>query len=100
MHVFLFCNRASIQATPIFIPSDHHLLRFALIKPEAVKSGKAARIVQKLEDDGFHIVKQSEMTLTPDQAREFMQDEEGNADFSSLIVHLSRSHHTPMSIEF
>nr|XP_061799470.1 thioredoxin domain-containing protein 6-like [Nerophis lumbriciformis] len=61
----------------------------AIIKPDAVAHGKANEIIMKIQDAGFEILAQKELTLTEAQARELYQQKEAEDYFEDLVQFMS-----------
>ncbi|KAJ9514602.1 hypothetical protein QJQ45_016351 [Haematococcus lacustris] len=58
---------------------------FALIKPDAVRAGKAEEIKQLIELNGFTIVAQQKLQLTTSRAQEFYGEHLGKPFFPKLV---------------
>ena len=57
----------------------------------------ADSIVAKIQEAGFEIALQKELTLTQEQAAEFYKEHEGKDYFDSLCAHMSRCLNKPSS---
>ncbi|GAX76514.1 hypothetical protein CEUSTIGMA_g3960.t1 [Chlamydomonas eustigma] len=58
---------------------------FAMIKPDAVRKGKAQEIKQLIEIHGFHIIADQKIQLTRTRAQEFYAEHHGKAFFEHLV---------------
>mmetsp|Transcript_43699 Transcript_43699/g.71324 ORF Transcript_43699/g.71324 Transcript_43699/m.71324 type:complete len:739 (+) Transcript_43699:105-2321(+) len=56
----------------------------AMIKPDAVRAGKADEIVQRLQAEGFVVVARKEATLSRAQVEEFYAEHKGKSFFDTL----------------
>ncbi|XP_041374379.1 thioredoxin domain-containing protein 3 homolog isoform X2 [Gigantopelta aegis] len=61
----------------------------ALIKPDAVQSGKVDEIIEQMEEAGIEIIAKEERQLTEEEAREFYSHLEGEDYFEDLIAFMS-----------
>ncbi|GFR52672.1 hypothetical protein Agub_g15296, partial [Astrephomene gubernaculifera] len=57
----------------------------ALIKPDAVRAGKASEIMQLIELNGFTIIAKQKMQLTRARAEEFYGEHKGKEFFPKLV---------------
>lgn len=62
----------------------------ALIKPDAYGAGKKDEILSLIEQDGFKIIKQSEIRMTLYQSREFYKEHEGKPFYETLTTWMCR----------
>lgn len=58
---------------------------FAIVKPDAVRNGKAAEIIAVIEQNGFTVVAKQEVQLTKEQAEHFYAEHEGKEFFPRLV---------------
>ncbi|KAG2451865.1 hypothetical protein HYH02_003641 [Chlamydomonas schloesseri] len=58
---------------------------FALIKPDAVRAGKAQEIMQLIELNGFTIIAKQKLQLTRARAEEFYGEHKGKEFFPKLV---------------
>jgi nucleoside-diphosphate kinase len=71
----------------------------AIVKPDALVSGKAGKILAHLEGTGF-VVKSLKMTrLTPAEAREFYAVHRDRPFFESLVAFMTSGPCLPMVLE-
>ncbi|KAI9207247.1 nucleoside diphosphate kinase [Polychytrium aggregatum] len=61
----------------------------ALIKPDAYGAGKKDGIVARIKGSGFSIVREAEVTWTPQQAGEFYREHEGRPFYETLVTWMS-----------
>ncbi|KNC98195.1 uncharacterized protein SPPG_06597 [Spizellomyces punctatus DAOM BR117] len=61
----------------------------ALIKPDAFGSGKKDEIVNRIKEQGFAIVRESEVQWTEDKAKEFYKEHEGKGFYDQLVGWMS-----------
>uniref|UniRef100_A0A7S0R1P3 Nucleoside diphosphate kinase n=1 Tax=Pyramimonas obovata TaxID=1411642 RepID=A0A7S0R1P3_9CHLO len=61
----------------------------ALIKPDAIRNGDTANILQKIELKGFTIVTRSRIQLTPERAGEFYAEHKGKPFYDNLVNFMS-----------
>ncbi|KAJ3087275.1 thioredoxin domain-containing protein 6 [Quaeritorhiza haematococci] len=61
----------------------------ALIKPDAYGSGKKDEIIQRIRSEGFVVVKEGEVKMTEEMAREFYAEHEGKGFFAELVGWMS-----------
>lgn len=71
----------------------------AIIKPDAVGSGKAGKILAHLESDGFSIRGLRMVTLTEGQARRFYAVHRERPFFESLVAFMTSGPCIPMILE-
>jgi nucleoside-diphosphate kinase len=62
---------------------------FSIIKPDAVKAGKAGAILSRLEKAGFRILALRLVTLTPAEAQGFYHVHRARPFFASLCAFMS-----------
>ncbi|ORY93422.1 nucleoside diphosphate kinase [Syncephalastrum racemosum] len=75
------------QAAPeIQLPLQRTL---ALIKPDAVKSGKQQPIIDAIRLAGFHIADERSLTLSLEEARLFYREHEGKPFYTELTEWMS-----------
>mmetsp|Transcript_32547 Transcript_32547/g.40891 ORF Transcript_32547/g.40891 Transcript_32547/m.40891 type:complete len:740 (-) Transcript_32547:287-2506(-) len=56
----------------------------AMIKPDAVRAGKADEIIKRLQDEDFVVIAKREATLTRAQVEEFYAEHQGKSFFENL----------------
>ncbi len=61
----------------------------SMIKPDAVASGLAGKILQHFEDKGLKVVACRRLTLTEKQARAFYAVHEGKPFYESLVAFMT-----------
>ena len=71
----------------------------AMIKPDAMKAGKAGEIIEKIEAAGFVVVASKEHSLTNAQAAEFYAEHEGKSFFNELINFMTSGPVTALLLE-
>lgn len=62
---------------------------FAIIKPDAVAAGKANEIIQSIQDRGFTILAQKEITIDPETAQLFYAAHKDKPFFDELVSFIS-----------
>ncbi|GMU19049.1 MAG: nucleoside diphosphate kinase [Candidatus Babeliales bacterium] len=62
---------------------------FAIIKPDAVAAGKAQEIIKAIEDRGFTIVAQRELTIDKETAETFYGVHAGKPFFDELVAFIT-----------
>ena len=72
---------------------------FSIIKPDAVSSGKAGRILSLLEDNGFRIVAIKMAKLTQPQAEGFYAVHRERPFFGSLVKFMTEGPVIVMALE-
>jgi len=72
---------------------------FSIIKPDAVKAGKAGAILSRLEKAGFRIVALRLVTLTPAEAQGFYHVHRARPFFASLCAFMSSGPCVTMVLE-
>lgn len=70
-----------------------------IIKPDAVASGKAGKIVAHLEGEGFRVLGMRLMRLTEEQAREFYAVHKERPFYESLVSFMTSGPVVPMALE-
>eukprot|EP00794_Sanderia_malayensis_P017266 gene17266-18990_t len=60
-----------------------------IIKPDALRSGHADKIIESLEDSGFEVLEKEEKILTKEEVAEFYKQHEGSDRFEQLIDFMS-----------
>lgn len=60
-------------------------LTFAIIKPDAIRSDKAAKIIERIKKEGFEIIKMKELTLGKPQAELFYEEHKSRPFYKSLV---------------
>ncbi len=71
----------------------------AIIKPDAVGSGKAGKILAHLEDAGFCVEALKMLRLTESQAKEFYAIHRERPFFGSLVAFMTSGPCMPMVLE-
>jgi nucleoside-diphosphate kinase len=71
----------------------------AIIKPDALSSGKTGKIIAHLESDGFKIVAARVVHLTPAQAAEFYAVHRERPFFTSLTTFMTSGASMPIVLE-
>lgn len=71
----------------------------AIIKPDAVASGKAGKILAHLEEKGFRILAARMMRLTPAQAGEFYAVHRERPFYAELVEFMSSGPAIPLALE-
>jgi nucleoside-diphosphate kinase len=71
----------------------------AIIKPDAVASGKAGRILAHLEDAGFTVRAMRMCRLTPGEAQAFYAVHRGRPFYGSLCAFMTSGPCIPMILE-
>lgn len=71
----------------------------AIIKPDAVRSGKGGRILAHLEDAGFAVRALRMTCLSPRQAREFYAVHRERPFYDSLVAFMTSGPVIPMVLE-
>jgi nucleoside-diphosphate kinase len=74
-------------------------ITLAIVKPDAVASGKAGRILGHLEQNGFRIRALRMMRLSPDQAGEFYAVHRERPFYSSLVAFMTSGPCIPVLLE-
>ena len=64
-------------------------LTFTMVKPEAVESGKAGAILNKIEKAGFRIVALKKVLLTKERAGEFYEVHKERPFYGELVDYMS-----------
>ena len=64
-------------------------LTFTMVKPEAVESGNAGAILNKIENAGFRIVALKKVLLTKERAGEFYEVHKERPFYSELVNYMS-----------
>jgi nucleoside-diphosphate kinase len=72
---------------------------FSIIKPDAVSTGKAGRILSLLEDNGFRIVALKMVKLTQPQAEGFYAVHRERPFFGSLVKFMTEGPVIVMALE-
>ncbi|KAI8823656.1 nucleoside diphosphate kinase [Fimicolochytrium jonesii] len=81
---------AARSTTELLDPSGPLLQRtLALIKPDAYGAGKKDDIVKRIKEDGFRIVKESEVKWSEEKAKEFYREHEGKSFYDHLVAWMS-----------
>ncbi|KAG2488311.1 hypothetical protein HYH03_013161 [Edaphochlamys debaryana] len=62
---------------------------FAIIKPDAVRAGKAEEIMQLIELNGFTIIAKQKLQLTKMRAEEFYGEHKGKDFFPRLVAYMT-----------
>ena len=71
----------------------------AIIKPDALASGKAGKIISHLEDAGFQIIAARVLQLSQSQAASFYEVHRERAFFGSLTTFMTSGSCMPMVLE-
>ena len=71
----------------------------AIIKPDAVKKRAVGKIITRIEDEGFTIVRLKLVHLTPDEAKGFYAVHKEKKFFSSLTEFMSSGPVVVMALE-
>ncbi|XP_050407601.1 thioredoxin domain-containing protein 6 isoform X2 [Patella vulgata] len=61
----------------------------AIIKPDAVKSGKVEEVLEQMREKGLEIIAEKEKELTEDEAREFYSHLKDEEYFESLVQYMT-----------
>jgi len=72
---------------------------FSIIKPDAVASGKAGKILALLEENGFRIVALRKMTLSRPQAEGFYAVHKERPFYGSLVKFMTEAPVIVMALE-
>jgi nucleoside-diphosphate kinase len=72
---------------------------FAIIKPDAVESGHAGKILAHITTAGFRIIAIKRLHLTQSQAEGFYAEHKGRGFFDELVKFMSRSPVFVMALE-
>lgn len=64
-------------------------LTFTMVKPEAVESGNAGAILNKIEKSGFRIVALKKVLLTKERAGEFYEVHKERPFYAELVDYMS-----------
>ena len=64
-------------------------LTFTMVKPEAVESGNAGAILNKIENAGFRIVALKKVLLTKERAGEFYEVHKERPFYAELVDYMS-----------
>ena len=64
---------------------------FAMIKPTAVADGDADAIIKRIKDEGFTILAQQEVQLTPKKAHELYEVHKERSFFGEMIGQITAS---------
>jgi len=64
-------------------------LTFTMVKPEAVESGNAGAILNKIENAGFRIVALKKVLLTKERAGEFYEVHKERPFYGELVDYMS-----------
>ncbi len=75
------------------------MLTLAIIKPDAVASGKAGRVLAHLEDAGFHVRAARMVRLSTAQAEAFYAVHRERAFFRPLVTFMTSGPCVPMALE-
>jgi nucleoside-diphosphate kinase len=62
---------------------------FAIIKPDAVESRKAGKILSRIEDEGFRIVALKRHFISRPEAEEFYAEHVSKGFFPSLVTYMT-----------
>ena len=62
---------------------------FAMIKPDAVKAGHSNKIIERIEKEGFTIVKKQETTLTKEKVEQFYDVHKERPFFGEIVEFIS-----------
>jgi nucleoside-diphosphate kinase len=62
---------------------------FAIIKPDAVESKNAGKILSRLEKEGFRVVALRRHRITRDEAEAFYGEHRGKGFFGSLVAYMT-----------
>jgi len=76
-----------------------HETTLALIKPDAMGSGKKDEIINIIKDNGFNILAEKEYKMTVDIAKEFYKEHKGRAFYNDLTTWMSSSPIYAMKLE-
>lgn len=82
-------NATNLKKTDPDIPSYKEEITFAIIKPDAVKSGYTGEIIKLIERNNFEIVGLRKVHLNRRQATRFYGEHKGKAFFNSLINYIT-----------
>ena len=75
------------------------MLTLAIIKPDALASGKAGRVLAHLEDAGFRVRAARLVRLTPAQAEAFYAVHRERPFFRPLVTFMTSGPCLPMALE-
>jgi len=70
-----------------------------IVKPDAVQRGLVGKILSKVEDAGFRILRLELVRLTPDRARRFYAVHEGKPFLDDLVAYMSSGPCVPVMLE-
>jgi nucleoside-diphosphate kinase len=62
---------------------------FAIIKPDAVESKNAGKILSRIEKEGFRVVALRRHRITRDEAEAFYGEHRGKGFFGSLVAYMT-----------
>jgi nucleoside-diphosphate kinase len=68
-------------------PLPHRTL--AIIKPDAVAAGNAENIIKQIDNNGFKIVAQKQVTIDKDTAAQFYEVHKNKPFFGDLIAYIT-----------
>ncbi|MCF7799932.1 nucleoside-diphosphate kinase [Candidatus Babeliales bacterium] len=71
----------------------------AIIKPDAVKAKNAGKIIDRIESEGFNILKLEKMHLTNAQAQEFYAVHKSRPFFDELVEFMTSGPIVVMALE-
>jgi nucleoside diphosphate kinase len=91
---------AAHREIDLFFPyEDHHksqgYLAFkeqtaAIIKPDAVQTGKVDALLAKIQEQGFNIQRRKEVQFTPEKVKEFYSEHLEKPFFNDLVAYMTR----------
>lgn len=62
---------------------------FAMIKPDAVKSGYAGLIIDSIQRNGFEIIHMRQISIDDETARQFYAEHKGKPFFKDLVAYIT-----------
>jgi len=75
------------------------MLTLAIVKPDAVASGKAGRIIAHLEEQGFKVKAMRMVKLSQAQAQKFYEVHKERPFYGSLVTFMTSGACIPMALE-
>jgi len=71
----------------------------AMIKPDAVRSGKADEIINRLQDEGFVVVAKREEQLSRERAAQFYAEHQGRPFYEALLGFMTSGPAVALALE-
>jgi nucleoside-diphosphate kinase len=63
----------------------------AILKPDCVSRGLIGDVLQRIENDGFHIIAMKMVDLTPNQAQLFYREHRERSFFNKLVAFMTET---------